>query len=460
MATMLDLIAAAEQRMGVALAERSAKQDNLIAMRSAVEAGDSAITDDQITAAIAERDAADAALKAAEANVATLRAEHAEDERITRMQNEFHPTASQRAGAEVNEPNPVYRRDDVEHSYFRDLFNASRGEDGARRRLVAAQETRAATTTAANGGTFAPPLWLVEDFVDLARAGRVTADLIGSETLPEGVSSVNLPKITQGSGVAVTVTQNTTITETTVTTTSVSSGISEITGKQTVSIALLRQSGTPLDRIILSDLAEAYAVMLDSQVLSGSGASGQLRGLVTAGTAVTYTTSAPAVVSATATNSFYMKVLSAQATLTGARYLPADAIVMHPRRWAWVLSALDTTNRPLVVPSGPAINQAGVSGSVQATGYAGEMLGLPVYVDPNVPTTIGAATNQDYVFVLRKSDLRLWESAVETASFDATYADQNSILYRVLGFAAFIPDRHQASVQVIGGTGLVAPSFA
>ena len=51
-------------------------------------------------------------------------------------------------------------------------------------------------------------------------------------------------------------------------------------------------------------------------------------------------------------------------------------------------------------------------------------------------------------------------SATPTASFDATYAASNSILYRVLGFAAFIPDRFQASVQVISGTGLVAPSFA
>ena len=125
-----------------------------------------------------------------------------------------------------------------------------------------------------------------------------------------------------------------------------------------------------------------------------------------------------------------------------------------------MLGALDSSNRPLVVPSGAGSNQVGVSGALVAQGYAGEMLGLPVYVDPGIPTNLGTGTNQDVVFVLRKSDLQLWESAVETASFDATYADQNSILYRVLGFSAFIPHRHQASVQVIGGTGLVAPTFA
>lgn len=408
-----------------------------------------------------QRASVHAEIEALRERVANLEDEQRADEAIARLQSESTPVGSQRSGVQVgSEPNPVYRRDDVEVSYFRDLFNATRGDDGARSRLTAAQETRASTTAAGAGGEFAPPLWLIEDFVELARPGRITADLIGSETLPAGVSSINIPKIAAGASVGVTVTQNTTITETNVTTTSVSSGITEITGKQTVSLALLRQSGTPLDRIILADLAEAYAVMLNTQVISGSAANGQLRGLITAGTAVTFTTTQPAVVSATATNSFYMKVLQAQSTLAGARYLPADAIVMHPRRWAWVLGALDSSNRPLVVPSGAGSNQVGVSGAPAAQGYAGEMLGLPVHVDPGIPTNLGTGTNQDVVFVLRKSDLQLWESAVETASFDATYADQNSILYRVLGFSAFIPHRHQASVQVIGGTGLVAPTFA
>ena len=399
-----------------------------------------------------------AEIEALRGRIASMEDEARADAAIDALQSQ-HSAPAERIQV-GHEPNPVYRRDDVETSYFRDLFNATRGDDKARQRLTAAQETRASTTTAGAGGEFAPPLWLIEDFVGLARPGRITADLIGSQTLPGGVSSINIPKITAGAGVGVTVTQNTTITETNVTTTSISSGITEITGKQTVSLALLRQSGTPLDRIILADLAEAYAVMLNTQVISGSAASGQLRGLITAGTAVTFTTTQPAVVSATAANSFYMKVLQAQSTLAGARYLPADTIVMHPRRWAWVLGALDSSNRPLVVPSGSNSNPVGISGAPAAVGYAGEMLGTPVYVDPGIPTNLGTGTNQDVVFVLRKSDLQLWESAVETASFDATYADQNSILYRVLGFAAFIPHRHQASVQVIGGTGLVAPTFA
>ncbi len=410
---------------------------------------------------ISQRSAAAAEIQQLNARIAQLETEAETDAAVARLQAqtvEVTRTASVTVGAE---PNPVYRRDNTEVSYFRDMFSARHnGDERARQRLNASQETRALTSAAGAGGEMAPPLWLIEDFVELARAGRVTADRMVSEVLPGGVSSINLPKITAGNTVGVTQTQNTAITEGSVTTTSVSSGITEITGKQTVPIALLRQSGTPLDRIIVADLAAAYATALDTQVISGSAANGQLRGLITAGTTVTYTSAAPAVVSTTAANSFYLKVLAAQSGLAGTRFMPADTIIMHPRRWAWVLGALDSSNRPLVVPNGPASNQVAVAGAQVAEGLAGDLLGLPVYVDPNIPTNLGAATNQDVVFVLRARDLWLYESAVETASFDATLADQNSILYRVLGFSAFIPHRHQASVQVISGTGLVAPTFA
>lgn len=396
------------------------------------------------------------------AEVLKFEAEERADAEVARLQataGEVRAEKREETVQVVSEANPVYRKDDKDVSYFRDIFEVSRGSSEARERLSRAQETRAATSAAGAGGEFAPPAWLVEDFVALARAGRVTADLPNRADLPEGIASVNLPKVTGNTDPAVTQTQNTTITEGNFTTTSVSSGIAEISGKQTIPIALLRQSGVPIDQVILADLAQGYAVTLDQQVINGSNANGQLRGLITAGTTVTYTSAAPAVVSTTAANSFYNKILSAQSAMNSSRFLPADAIVMHPRRWSWVLSALDSQNRPLVTPNGQAFNQVAVAGENVSQGFAGELLGLPVYVDPNIPTNRGAATNQDVVFVLRTADLWLWETDVETASFDATLAAQNSILFRVLGYAAFIPHRHQASVQVIDGTGLVAPTF-
>lgn len=359
----------------------------------------------------------------------------------------------------VSEANPVYRKGDLSTSYFRDLFEAGTGDPEARNRIIKSQESRAGmTTVAAAGGTFAPPEWIVDEYVKLARTARVTADLMTHQELPQGISSVNLPKVSTGSTVAVVQTQNTQISSTDITTTSLASSITTISGGQTVAIQLIRQGGTPIDDVVLSDLALAYASQLDLQVIAGTGANGQLKGLVSSGTVVTFTTTTPAFVSSTAAASFYNKLMSAISAVNTTRYLPADTIIMHPARWAWILEALDTQNRLQVSPSSPFFNAGGAQNDAVAQGAVGALGGLPVYIDPNIAQNLGAGTNQDQVYVLRRGDNWLWESPIEAASFDATYANQNSVFFRVLGFSAFIA-RYAGSVQYIDGTGLIVPTL-
>jgi HK97 family phage major capsid protein len=367
----------------------------------------------------------------------------------------------------VNEPNPVYRADDNTSSFFRDLATVQTNNIGfgsgiteARERLIRSQETRAGdmTTVAGAGGEFAPPLWLVEEFISLARAGRVTADLCNTQTLPSGVSSVNLPKVATGTATGVQQTQNSALQDTAMTTTSVSSGITTIGGKQIVSMQLLQQSGIPFDRVILGDLAADYAVRLDTQVLYGSNANGQLRGLVGVANNNAFTSAAPAPASVTNANSLYYTVAKAAATGQGVMFQPIDAVVMHPVRWAWIAGSVDGNGRPFVIPAGNNFNPVGTSDGQAPQGATGNFAGLPVYVDPNISLTANSATNQDEIYLVRRSELWLYESAVQTASFDATYADNASVLFRILGYAAFLPHRRSGAVQSIRGTGLVAPA--
>jgi len=457
MATITELLARKNGELAAKVSEYNGIVEELNVLRG-LDAPDEVFVSDKK----ARKDALNADIDRMRGEIAAYEVEARVDAEVARLQatvtEERAPKVEERIQV-VSEANPVYRKGDTQVSYFRDLLGAGRGDRDAGDRLARSQESRTATTVAGAGGTFAPPLWLVEDFVAIARAGRVTADLGNVAQLPGGVSSVNVPKVTGNSVPGVTETQNTSITQSNFTTTSVSSGIATISARQTVSLELLTQSGVPIDQVILSDLAAGYAVTLDQQVINGSGTAGQLRGLITAGTTVTFTSSAPAVVSVTAANNFYTKVLSAASTMHGARFLAPQAIVMHPRRWAWTLAGLDGQSRPIVTAGNPSFNAVGVGGAPVAQGLVGELAGIPVFVDPNIPTNRGASTNQDVVFVLRTDDLWLWESETESASFDATLAAQNSVLFRVLGFAAYIPDRHQASVQVIDGTGLTAPSL-
>jgi HK97 family phage major capsid protein len=363
----------------------------------------------------------------------------------------------------------VYRPD-VEQSFFADMYASRRGDWAAAERLsrnnsLRAREVRAGdmTTVGGAGGQFAPPAWLVDEWIALARPGRVMADLMTKQSLPEGVSSLNLPKISTGSTTAVQGTQNTAVSDTAATTSAVTSGITTIAGKQIVSLQLLKQSGVAFDRVILGDLAADYAKQLDVQVISGSGTGGNLRGLLNgAGVgATTFTTATPKVVDGTTpANSFYNKVVSAINTVATARFMPATAIVMHPQRWSWILEALDTASRPLILSTGGAFNALGDADSYPvAQGAAGSLLNLPVYTDPNIPINLGAGTNEDRVFVLRAADCFLWETDLALESFDATYADQMSVLFRASAYSAFIPDRFGPAVNVIAGTGLVSPTL-
>ncbi len=133
---------------------------------------------------------------------------------------------------------------------------------------------------------------------------------------------------------------------------------------------------------------------------------------------------------------------------------------MHPSRWAYLLSSVDTAGRPLIVPNGAAFNQLADKGpSVVVEGMAGTMQGLPVVVDANIPTNLGAGTNQDVIIVAKYDDLYLWEGALNADIFPQTFAQNASLYARIYAFVAFQAARFPASIAIIGGTGLIAPSF-
>ena len=226
------------------------------------------------------------------------------------------------------------------------------------------------------------------------------ADLAQKMPLPENVSSTQHPEDRDRHDDRVQTTQNTALSQTDLTTTYVSANIVTIGGKEVVSQQLLDQSGTPIDRLVLSDLAADYARQLGAQYIAGPGTSGQLRG-VTNGTGVVtvaYTTARRRLwTDRTPANSFLNAVVRAKVAVATTRYLPATAIVMHPRRWGWVQEALDGNGRPLITPEdvNGLADQPGRDGSNVAQGAVGTLANLPVYLDPNVPTNLGAGTNQD-----------------------------------------------------------------
>jgi hypothetical protein len=136
---------------------------------------------------------------------------------------------------------------------------------------------------------------------------------------------------------------------------------------------------------------------------------------------------------------------------------------MHPRRLAYLIAAVDSSNRPLVVPTagGPMNTIASGAGATSYGNSGYSLMGLPIITDANVGTTFGAATNQDKIYCVAAPEMHLWEQPGTpfALNFDATTAGSLTIKSVVYGYAAFSAGRYPAAASIISGTGLVAPTF-
>ena len=355
---------------------------------------------------------------------------------------------------------PMTYRQGGQHSYFKDLAMSQApgiGDLEARERLQRhGMELRAVSRTDGAGsggaGEFVPPLWLMNQYISVARAGRVTADLATKYELPAGTDSINLPKINTGTTVTGT-TDNSAVSNTDMVTSTVTAPVNTYAGQMVSSLALLEQSPINFDQVVFADLIAAHAQQLGAAVISGAGTSGVHEGILTntAVNSITYTATTP-----TATG-VYTAIAQAISNVAKTRFLPANAIVMNPQRWYWLASQTDTNGRPFVVPNGGApYNAAGEQNEAIAQGGVGTLAGLPVYLDPNIGTTY--STSQDRVIVARFSDLALFEGPIRSRVLFETDANTMGVRFQVYSYSAFTTRRYSGAIAVCSGTGFAAPS--
>lgn len=351
-----------------------------------------------------------------------------------------------------------------QHSIFTDLARRELHHDQAaserlarhqREMQVERAEKFDLSSTDAAGGYLVAPLWLQDEFVDLARARRVTADVLGARALPANTDSINIPTLSTGTATAVQA-DNGSVQETDAAFSTVAAAVKTIAGLQDVSQQLVDRSVPGVDGVIFADLVKDYAVQLDTAVLNSSTTSNKGLLQVSGINSVTYTDASPTL------PELYPKIASAINSVHTGIYSPPTAIVMHPRRWAFCLSQLDSSNRPLIVPNaqGPN-NAAGQFGGVVSQGSVGSIQGVPVYVDANVPTTLGSGTNEDRIIVLATDECYLWED--QSGPYLETFRDVGSgtltVRFRLHNYYAQCNERRPTAISVISGTGLAAPSF-
>lgn len=343
------------------------------------------------------------------------------------------------------------------------------------------------------GGYFVPPLWLIDQYIPYLRAGRDFINLCRELPLPPGTDSINIPRVTLGAATGPQVTDGGPVPGRDMTDNFVTAPVKTIAGQQDAALQLLDQSPVMFDEIIFQDLAADYNMQLDGQALVGSGTAGQLTGIWPAGSIAaanqvyvsnqTTNTSAQGqtwVATGTGGNSQNtIHVSSAQllSQISRNRLMTPTHWLWNPWMWYMLASTVDGQSRPIVVPGTPnntGFNQAAVdTDGPEVMGPVGYYYGLPVVLDPNVPTTFanpadtgnfssqpqmstisagqfapvaGVGTNAKYTPLLagRFDDVFLWEGEMRSRVLSEVLSGNLQVRFQAYNYVAFLPNRYQS----------------
>lgn len=328
----------------------------------------------------------------------------------------------------------LYARDVLADIHATARLDADTRMATARRTL----ERRDVTTSTLNG--LVPDAYVSAGMVPAARSGRFVADLLAAPVpLPDLGAEVVLPRVSTAATVSAQSAENVVPTESNpATTPATASAVSYVAAVVDMSRQLIERATAEADVLIGIELRAALDAEIERQTIAGSGASGELAGLLAVSGATTTTATNPADSTAAALLAVMAKHFAAVAA-TGQ--LP-DAWIMAPRRLAWIMAKATAATFPGwpftdPLPSDPA-------------GTACRFLHRPVIVSTGVPLDRGAGSNEDRIVTVRRGDAWLLEGA-PTVRFDPL--DVATVRVTVAAYAVLAHMRPSA-VGIMDGTTL------
>lgn len=341
-------------------------------------------------------------------------------------------------------------------SFFRDLYYGQIGGDPEAQARLAQNnremqvEERTMSTTVTAGGNFIPPQYLGNIYAELPRPGRPFADAVPKSPLMATGMSITVPRITTGTLVATQTTQNTSLGTQDIVEALLTVPIVTIGGYADLSVQLAERADPSFDQVLFNDLRADYDRLLDSQLINGTGTTQHvgIRSVASIQTS-TYSTATPTAAG------LYPKIYDGIQKVSTNRYMEPDMALIHPRRSAWFASNLSSTFT--LFPQPNLVQAAGT----QAGGYIAGWAGLQWINDPNIGTTysVGGSTNEDEIYILRSSDMILYEGSPRVEVFRDVGSATGTVRVRLYAFSAFASGRYPSGICKIAGSGLSTPSF-
>jgi len=272
-------------------------------------------------------------------------------------------------------------------AYTEHKIKAALGNDDSKLYVTAADDSFATNPA------FSPTKYLAE-FVTNTRFGTPAIDACSQGTLPTSGMSISVPSLVTsaggGSGVAPEVTVEAeagAVQNTGMETQYLTATVSKYAGMNTLSVELLERSDPNFYAELTKQLEYAYLKRLDQTVLAaliqasanGTNTSADLDGIVA--------------FSAEAARTIY----------TNTGYF-AQNYIANPAQWGALISAQDTTKRPVFT----ALQPMNAAGQVSTGSIRGNVLGLDLYVDKNFTAT---TFDDDSAVILAPEAFTVYRSA-------------------------------------------------
>ena len=297
-------------------------------------------------------------------------------------------------------------------SYTEHKIKAALGNEESKLYVTAADDSF--TTNPA----FNPTQFLTE-FVTNTRFGTPAIDACSQGVLPASGMTISVPSLVTssggGTGVAPVVTQEAeagAVQNTGMETAYINGTVKKYSGMNTLSVELLERSDPNFYSELTAQLQNAYLKTIDSQVLTD---------LLAAGMNGTNTT-------ADLDGIIDYAAEGAQTIYTNTGYFATNYIA-NPAQWGALISAQDTTKRPVFT----ALQPMNAAGQVSPTSIRGSVLGLDLYVDKNFTA---ATFDDDSAIILAPEAFTVYRSP--QAYMSVNVVSNLQIQVAIYGFMATI----------------------
>jgi len=275
--------------------------------------------------------------------------------------------------------------------YLEHSIKATLGNDDSRDYVKAADAENArlmqfADDSFSTNPAFSPTVFTTT-VVDTLIGSRPCIDALGgTRALPAAGMTISHPKITTSGTVASTA-EGGAPSETGIVSSYVNATVSKFAGLQRYSVEILERSDPSFFEAMLENMTRAYNKATDAAVIAeitSGGTQAATTAATSAGIISFVSTEAPAAYSATGDL--------------------ATVYIAGTSQWSLLLGATDSTGRPIYNAGAP-FNSGG---NAVPTSLRGNVLGLDLYVDPNMVAT----TIDESAFICVPSAIAIYESPV------------------------------------------------